>query len=210
MSLDLKPPLLRWKGTDYAFSERSLLVFIIACPVAIFLLVIFFDLEFNAWFPEIVARQASFVANLWFNVPSSVIADPAALNPWRIIVSGTDFTLVISPGCAATIQYAFAGGILLLVPANQLPGRKTDFMWRKGKALIFFIVVVYFINLLRMALLIYSTSGGFFQEMHDLLNILTGITGGVLLAVSVARWTPEFFALIFHAKKILKPQSSKE
>ncbi|OLS12233.1 MAG: hypothetical protein RBG13Loki_4146 [Promethearchaeota archaeon CR_4] len=203
------PPVVHWKGVEYVFSARSGVQFIITVPLVILLLVFFFDLSINLWLQELVAKQTSFVANLFFDARARATYDPARNFPWSIVIGGTGTILGIESTCTAAPIYAIITGIVLFIPKNRGHSDHNDLSWRKGKTIFFVVAVIYSINLLRITSLVYSDYFGLLQETHEFLLPLTGILAAILLAASLVKWVPEFFAFILYICAISKCYFSK-
>ncbi len=195
--------IFQWNDKSYQFSRRSIILFFVGAPLLSLYLLIFFSLDINTWTQELIAKQTHFILESLLNIPSQVVFHPNESVQWGISVSGVENAYGISLLCTAVHIFSILAGIIVCIPHSQDDNASKDIIWRKTKALIVVIMIIYALNLLRLIIVLYTASiGGDTGSIHSLLLYLTGGIGAVIFFIFIYRWVPELFLALYSIPSI--------
>jgi len=200
----MKAPVIEFKGKNYGFSTRSLILFPIGTLLLSVLMIQFLEIRANFWLHEIIAKHAVFVLNTLFNLRAEAVFVPEYYYPWTISLPG-DLGTYIDNGCTGIIAVSIFVAIIIFTPHSQESKTNEDIIWRKTTGIIAAVTLIYLFNVFRIALQNYLYYQGFsWNGIHDSLAALSIIVVvHIFIFLICNRHIPEFFISIYYSGKLI-------
>jgi exosortase/archaeosortase family protein len=189
---------------NYTFSTKSLLIYPIGTIILSILIIFLFELPFTFWLHEIIAKQSTFLLNLFFDLGAEVIYDSFQYHPWLIRIPDTVTVGMIS-GCAGIPAISIFISIIIFTPHSQDSLTSEDIIERKIKDIIITIIFIYIFNIIRIVGIIYLYHLGYdWSLIHDSLANLTAVIAvHVFIFLFCNKFIPEWYISIYYTGKLL-------
>lgn len=203
-----KPPVIQFRGKKYSFLTRALILF----PVAIIIIALSMNQFLKKieiiWLHELFAKHQVFFLNLIFSLGAQT---SYMYNTWFVGIS-ENVRVYINNGCTGLIAMSIFIAVIIFTPHSKNQKTKEDIIWRKTKAIIFSIFLIYFYNIFRAVIQFYLYSRGFaWSVVHDSLGMLSiTIFTHVCIFLFCTKYLPEFYVSIYYSGKIIYKELRKE
>lgn len=188
----------------FYFSRTGIIIFFCGTPLFVYFIYVFFEMEVNIWIQEITTKQANFIFNLISPIKSNILFSPGQKYPWIIAITQSNSYFLIEPWCTAVHVFSIFSGIIICIPHSQDPMTSKDIIWRKTKMLFISIVIIYMLNLLRIAFMIHLIINiGISFWIHDFLNYVSGFIAALIFIALLYKWVPEIYLSIYYSIQLI-------
>jgi exosortase/archaeosortase family protein len=196
--------VIEYRNKKYNFSTQGLILYPIGSITLAVLIIFFFELRFNFWLHEIVAKQSAFLLNLFFNLGAEVFRNPNLYYPWVIRIPES-VTVSIVSGCAGIPAISIFLSIIIFTPHSQDAETSKDIISRKSIDILLTIIFIYTFNVIRIVVVVYLYHLGFeWVAIHDsLANLSAVIAVHVFIFVFCNKLIPEWYISIYYGIKLI-------
>ncbi|TFG12224.1 MAG: exosortase/archaeosortase family protein [Promethearchaeota archaeon] len=190
---------IRFRGKNYSFSSRALILLPLGLMISVPLLVLFVENIEIIWLQELFAKHVVFFLNLFFNLNAYAWYRPIYPSPW-FIATPLDALTYISNGCTGFLAMSLFISIIIFTPHSQTSQTKKNIILRKAKAIIIAISCIYLYNVFRATIQNYLYYSGFsWSVIHDSVGMkVITITAHIVIFLFCSLYIPEWFLSLYY------------